>query len=51
MINVRGAWSLLGGMLSLIALYLLLTNSRGLSRGISSLLGGAVPVIRALQGR
>lgn len=49
--SIRSAWGALGVMLALIALYLVLQNSRGATRLISSSTGGANTIFRTLQGR
>lgn len=49
--NIRSAYGVIGVMLFLIALYLLLTNSRGAARLASSVTGGGNQIFRTLQGR
>lgn len=49
--NIRTAYGAIGVMLFLIALYLVLVNSRGAERLISSTTNGGSKLFRTLQGR
>lgn len=51
MIEVRNAWGALAGVLSLIGLYLVVSNISALGRAAGAMMQQGVPVIRALQGR
>lgn len=49
--NIRSFYGALGVMLALVALYLLLNNSKGATSLISSSTSGGVRIFRTLQGR
>lgn len=49
--NIRNAYGVIGVMLFLIALYLVLVNSRGAARVIDSTTSGSSRLFRTLQGR
>lgn len=45
------ATKIAGGVVALIAVYLVLTNPKGDSAVANSISSGGVPVVKALQGR
>lgn len=49
--SIRNAYGALGVMLFLIAIYLVLNNSKGAQTLITSSTNGGVKVFRTLQGR
>lgn len=49
--NIRSAWGFAGVVLFLIALYLLLNNSKGATSLANSFFSGSTKFARTLQGR
>lgn len=49
--SIKSAWGALGVMLFLIALYLVLNNSKGAVSLTNSATSGGVRIFRTLQGR
>lgn len=49
--SVRGFWSAVGVSFALVAIYLLLVNSNGATKIISSSASGGSQILRTLQGR
>lgn len=49
--SVRGFWGAVGVAFALVALYLVLVNSTGATRLISSSASGGSTILKTLQGR
>jgi hypothetical protein len=51
MFKVHDLWGIAAGMLTLIALYLVVNNSYGTKNVLDSMFGGSKSMVTALQGR
>lgn len=49
--RVHDLWGIIGGMLVLIAMYLVLNNSKGATSILGSLFSGSGTMVTDLQGR